>query len=770
MKIRFTSLVAVGTLALLPTSAIATDPLPGHSMHGETFNEGPRQRAYLMGGTGNVHLSISTVREEADKFFDQGVGQLHGFWYFEAERSFRQVAALDPECAMAYWGMALANVNNPKRAKGFIEKANAKKTLASPREQKWITAYFDFFSDKPDQERRRAIVKALEDITLEFPDELEAKAFLLYHVWENARNGIPISSHLAVDALIKDVLAKESLHPAHHYMIHLWDQEKPRRALASAALCGPSAPNVAHMWHMPGHTYSHVKRYADAAWCQEAAARIDHRFMIRDWVLPDQIHNYAHNNQWLVENLEYLGRAHDAVAVAKNLIELPRHPKYNTLGLKTDGTPQDKNHGSATDGRRRLIETLTRFELWDDVIALADTMYLEPTDLPTEQIKRLRLLGLAYLNKNDTVRGKAIIHDLEALLPKVRADRYAAADAAEAKAKQDKKPADETSKAMADAMHKFSDRITAIENALNELRGFEALARGDQAQAKTAFEAATDIPRDRLAHIWQLLGDNEKAIKLAQEEVKAGEMQVCRLANLVDILDRCGKEKEAQDEFTKLRELAADADLDVPVMRRLAPLAVKLTWPNDWRTPRQLPTDIGHRPNLDNLGPRHWQPWPAPSWQLANASVQMVSDRDFAGKPVIMIGFLGNGCVHCMEQLRTFGALKDQFTAIGIELIAINCDPSSESESSADTTKPASELPIKCLADPELKFFKKYRAFDDFENRPLHGTYLIDQSGRIRWHDISYEPFTDAAYLLNEAKRLLTQTNQPSSRSATAGQ
>jgi len=97
MKIRFTSLVAVGTLALLPTSAIATDPLPGHSMHGETFNEGPRQRAYLMGGTGNVHLSISTVREEADKFFDQGVGQLHGFWYFEAERSFRQVAALDPE-------------------------------------------------------------------------------------------------------------------------------------------------------------------------------------------------------------------------------------------------------------------------------------------------------------------------------------------------------------------------------------------------------------------------------------------------------------------------------------------------------------------------------------------------------------------------------------------------------------------------------------------------------------------------------------------------
>ncbi len=45
-------------------------------------------------------------------FFDQGVCQLHGFWYFEAERSFRQVAAVDPDCAMAYWGMARANTLN----------------------------------------------------------------------------------------------------------------------------------------------------------------------------------------------------------------------------------------------------------------------------------------------------------------------------------------------------------------------------------------------------------------------------------------------------------------------------------------------------------------------------------------------------------------------------------------------------------------------------------------------------------------------------------
>ena len=92
---------------------------PGHSVHGETFNEGPRQAAYLMNGMGNVHWEISTKNPMAQRFFDQGIVQLHGFWYFEAERSFRQAAAFDPDCPILYWGMARANIENPVRSKGF---------------------------------------------------------------------------------------------------------------------------------------------------------------------------------------------------------------------------------------------------------------------------------------------------------------------------------------------------------------------------------------------------------------------------------------------------------------------------------------------------------------------------------------------------------------------------------------------------------------------------------------------------------------------------
>src|SRR5262249_12057034 len=81
---------------------------PGHSMHGEAFDEGPRRAASLLGNTGRVTFPITTANPLVQQFFNQGIGQLHGFWYFEAERSFRQAAMLDPDCPMNYYGMALA--------------------------------------------------------------------------------------------------------------------------------------------------------------------------------------------------------------------------------------------------------------------------------------------------------------------------------------------------------------------------------------------------------------------------------------------------------------------------------------------------------------------------------------------------------------------------------------------------------------------------------------------------------------------------------------
>ena len=85
----------------------------------------------------------------------------------------------------------------------------------------------------------------------------------------------------------KIVLKVEPMHPgAHHYRIHLWDGSKPERALPSAALFGKSAAGIAHAWHMPGHTYTGLKRYADAAYQQEASARVDHADMALHRIMP----------------------------------------------------------------------------------------------------------------------------------------------------------------------------------------------------------------------------------------------------------------------------------------------------------------------------------------------------------------------------------------------------------------------------------------------------------------------------------------------------
>jgi hypothetical protein len=327
---------------------------------------------------GNISFPITTTSKDAQAFFNQGMGQLHGFWYFEAERSFRQVALLDPDCAMGYWGMAMANVNNGKRAREFVEKAEKLKEKVSARERGWIEAYADFFRESKDQDKKRRgdLVKALERLSFDDPDDIEIKAFLVLQIWDNASHDLPIESRQAVDALARQVLAVNPMHPIHHYLIHLWNYQDDRRAVADAATCGQSAPGIAHMWHMSGHTFTKLNRYADAAWQQEASARVDHEQMMRWRILPEEIHNYAHNNDWLIEDLSYIGRIHDAIDLAKNMVELPRlAPKSVLVG---SGSYNEERAGYI-HGERRLLQVLPSFEMWSDLCRRSMIRSKKPT-------------------------------------------------------------------------------------------------------------------------------------------------------------------------------------------------------------------------------------------------------------------------------------------------------------------------------------------------------------------------------------------------------
>ena len=715
----------------------AAEPVPGHSSHGEAFNEGPRQAAEIISGCGDaVKFPITTKNADAQKFFTQGVGQLHGFWYFEAERSFRQVAALDPDCAMAFWGMAMANVNNEKRAKAFTEKAAKLKDKASSREKQWIVVLENLYKDDKRDKKQRSLdcIRDFETLVHDDPKDIEAKAFLVWRIWFS-KTEAPISSPQAVDALLDQIFAAVPNHPAHHYRIHLWDGTKPIRALGSAAQLGQAAPGIAHMWHMPGHTFSKLKRFDDAAWQQEASTRVDHAYMMRSFILPDQIHNYAHNEEWLVRTFNELGRAKDAIGLAKSLIGNPRHPANNTL---------NKSSTSASYGRTRLIDTLTKWELWDDLKAFTSV----PAGHPSHDVTRLRALGVAAYHQSNAPLLAATLKELEAAKVETKPET-------DKNAEKKAPAADKSAKTDSKGKTGPKPEVKAKNNALAELKALAALL--DPKKAKTEIVKlldalkTTDMPKDRLARCWLKIDNKEKSFELTKNFTQ----DLAGLAAKAEVLQACGKADEAQKTFEQVKKLAFAMDRDLPVFKRLtATFAKDANWPA--AAPKR--TDSGVRPDLSSLGPVHWQPPVAPVFEALTLDNEHVKSSDFtAKKPTVFMFYLGFECGHCVEQIQAFSKAAAGFEKAGIQLVAVTIEPTPVAKNIRTklNLKPDAPLPFPILSDSSLESFKKVRAYDDFEGDNLHATLLIDSAGRQRWQDISYIPFTDTKFLLEEAKRLL---------------
>ncbi len=703
---------------LKPTaSASETNPaVPafGHSIHGEAFDDGPRQKAVLLPGMGKADFPVSTSKPEAQAFINQGVAQLHVFYYLEAERSFRQAALIDPDCVMAYWGMAMANVNNAKRAKGFLKEAQKKaadpKAKLTRRERLYLDAMAASYREGVDDKaRRQGHLNGLETIVQEFPDDLEARSWMVMVAWQNARDGI--GSRQALEEVLRLVERAEPMHPGmHHYRIHLWDGVKPEMALKSAALFGKAAPGIAHAWHMPGHTYTGLRRYADAAYQQEASARVDHASMARDRIMPFEIHNYAHNNQWYVTSCSHIGRVHDGIAVARDLVEQPRDPQKNG---KNDGGSSQRS------GRARWSEMLVRYELWDDLIDAVTSEALDWSDIPLERRERAYTLGLAHAAKGDQAKLAEQIAALRAL---------------------------------------DGDKAKGITSAaeLAELEGYQALLNGDIGSAFDRFGKATRMRPEALARAHLSARNLGMAEVLAKRAVDNNVNQVPPLACQVEVLHAVGKDKEAREAYRKLETLARQADRDVPVFRRLESIVSQWKADGSWTPPVVEPeTDdaSANRIDLTTLGPLTWSPYQAEPIALTDTTGKPWNLADHKGENVLVIFYLGGQCAHCMQQLQVFGKEIEALKKLNTALVAIGTDDL-ETTRKLKNNDDQIKFPMPLLADPEMKVFKIYRTFDDFENQPLHGTFLIDSRGAVRFQRISADPFLDVEFIKTEAARI----------------
>ena len=127
--------------------------------------------------------------------------------------------------------------------------------------------------------------------------------------------------------------------------------------------------------------------------------------------------------------------------------------------------------------------------------------------------------------------------------------------------------------------------------------------------------------------------------------------------------------------------------------------------------------------------------------------------QSHTGRNVLVIFFLGGKCAHCMQQLEQFGKEFEALKRLDVDTVAISTD-ALDAARSLKNNKDGIKFPMPFLADPKLELFKRYQAFDDFENQPLHGTFLIDSQGNVRFQRISADPFLDVDFIKAEAARI----------------
>jgi hypothetical protein len=242
-------------------------------------------------GLGRVHFETSCAPEAQEKF-DRGLGMVHSFFYPDSVKAFTEAAAADPQCAIAYWGIAISHRPNPlilpltpavlKNGLEAVEKGMAI-GARTERERDWLAAielyYRDY--DKVDQTTRGlSYEKAMERLAQKYPDDPEAAAFYALALNETAlHSDKTYANQLKAGAILERVAAILPEHPGVlHYLIHTYDYPPlAQRGLDAANKYAAVAPAAQHAQHMPAHTYSML-----GLWAQSVASNTKSRAIAQE--------------------------------------------------------------------------------------------------------------------------------------------------------------------------------------------------------------------------------------------------------------------------------------------------------------------------------------------------------------------------------------------------------------------------------------------------------------------------------------------------------
>ncbi len=366
---RFKSLVLLACFSACQTTRPTTTAAPST----------PGARIYP--GFLGYHRHVGTDSDEAQRWFDQGLELVYGFNHDEARRSFREAARNDPNCAMAWWGVAYANglhINNTtmkeeKSREAYVAAQQALLRIdgASSVEAALVRAVAARYAWPAPENRRpldEAYAAAMSEAWRAHPYDpdvgaLYAESLMDLQPWDYwNKDGTPKGRIEEIVATLERVLEMRADHPgANHFLIHAVEaSQSPERALDAAERLLGLVPGSGHLVHMPSHVFIRVGRYSDAADTNARAIEVDRAYF--ELAPPPDFYNlyFVHNIHFLAYAAMMEGRFQTALDAARTLERDVPKSFVSEYPHIADGLLPAAAH------------VLIRFGKWDEILAEPD--------------------------------------------------------------------------------------------------------------------------------------------------------------------------------------------------------------------------------------------------------------------------------------------------------------------------------------------------------------------------------------------------------------
>lgn len=299
---------------------------------------------------GKVHFPVSCT-PAAQNQFDKALAMLHSFWYDEAEKAFQQVIAIDPDCAMGHWGIAMSlyqqlwaatpTIEEMQRARHALAQVQPS-TIKTDREKSYLDAIAIIYpatdgNGHDYSTRKQVYEQAMQRIAEQFPDDNEATLFYALALISNASlDDKTLTRQKQALKLLQRVLRDEPHHPGvAHYIIHSSDYpELAALGLDAARAYTHIAPTVPHALHMSSHIFVRLGLWPDVVQSNLAAYQASQEHA------SDNYGDDIHYKDYLLYAYLQLGETEKARAIVQDILAADQaHPHNTTIAYAFAAIP-----------------------------------------------------------------------------------------------------------------------------------------------------------------------------------------------------------------------------------------------------------------------------------------------------------------------------------------------------------------------------------------------------------------------------------------------